>query len=295
MIDLTNCKSGKESQQIMIQNLGFSDYFDYRLKTINFDHAYYSEGWHMGMKEMLDSVFNLTDKVTLDIGCSAGITTYLMQLCGSDSYGTDIDPDILKKCPFNIQDHLFCCESTKLTEVFTSQKFDFIHSHAVFEHFPNWEYTIVVANQIADLLNKRGIFFCVLDMGPHLIPEQILQLQKKYYDFDVTHINVWPREKWIELFKSIGLTDISDILDPMIGCFISETQFAYQYEYNWGKFAFTKDKYENVLKVMLPRFKQMLDKQKEYKNKILVYHDVLNKIEMNSILQLELKKHLKME
>jgi SAM-dependent methyltransferase len=260
------------------------------------DHKHIGE-WNYGFLELLHSMFDLGNKRCLDIGCAAGTTTKIMNdFVNNVSYGCDINPRIIEASPFKeIKDKLFCIESTELSKHFDVDSFDLVQSHVTFEHFPNWKYSIKVAKEINKVLKSNGIFFCILDCGEHQTVEQLVERQKKDRNLDVTHVNMWPRQRWIDLFTKLGLTNISDIVCPMVGCFIStKARFAYYHEYQsgWGMFCFIKGDYNIALSEIYPRFSGLLQRQKDFKNIKEIYKVCLDQLPCNPIMKTEIAKWL---
>jgi len=243
---------GYEKQKRLMEKIGYADYFDYWKEEIGLS-PYDLGQWHFDFVKMLNDVFDIKNKMVLDIGCSGGITTKLMrdQCNASEAFGCDVNPNVIDKTPFlDIKSNLIHCDTTEMSSHFSPGFFDFINSHMVFEHFPDWEYSINVAKEISVLLNNGGIFFCVLDCSPNLqnkTESDLIAIRESGINVDITHTNVQDINKWKDLFSSVGLVDLSTILLPIVNSFVGTDGFSFYEQYNWDMLCFGKGKVEDCI------------------------------------------------
>lgn len=284
---------GYEHQQEIMNSIGYDDYFKYWKQEIKLD-PYQIGTWHEGFADLLNSTFDLQNKIVLDVGCSGGVTSKLMKARGaSEAYGIDINPNVIINSPHgDIKPFLYCYETTKMSELFINTKFDFINSHMAFEHFPSWEYSVEVAKQIYNILNKNGIFFCVLDCGEHATLEQLKAIRDSGVNIDITHTNVYPLNNWLEMFSSIGLTNITDIFCPIVNIFRSKYNFSYFENYDWHMFCFGKGNYKHFVAMGVSQITKLLKIQKfKRRNIVPIYKRVMAKGNINDNIKFLIERY----
>lgn len=268
-------------QTELVKTLSYKDYFEYTTKEKKTNH-YVFGARQISYGEMIDLAFDISKRNVLDIGCAGGSIVLAFYQRGAIAYGCDINETILKKSPFlEIKDNLIIIDTVELPKIFKENTFDFIHSHQVFEHFPDWDYSVEVVKGIKRLLKPGGIVYISLVCGEHLTYQELLELRKRGHDVDVTHINIWPMEKWRNLFKELGFIDVTDIFCPIIDCYQSNAGFSFFKEYHWHQFCFAKGfSYGYYLKLGEKKILNLLRRQKSYAD-INIYEEVIQTREVN--------------
>lgn len=198
------------------------EYFDFCKKEHGFDMT--SKGdWQRAYVEMQIRVFpDLKTMKCLDFGCAMGATTSTFNDNGVNMVGVDVSPWYVENSPFtDLKGKLFSYTG-KLP--FSSKQFDFIHSQQVVEHIPEPD-LLPTLKEIARVC-KRGALVYIATTEEDNTPIESRG--------DPTHCACLSKEKWIELFKSVGLVDVSSDYQPKY-----ESESFYK-QYNWVQFVFKR-------------------------------------------------------
>lgn len=232
---------GELFQTDSMSRIGYTNYFDYWKKEIGLD-PYDINDWHYGFIDLLNTIFLSPGNKVLDLGCAGGTTTLLLNNLGHyHVFGCDINAEVIQNTPHNeIKNRLYKIDTTKLSKHFVPNYFDFINSHMVFEHFPDWEYSKKVVSEVSKILKEGGLFFCVTVCGINQNLEEMIAIRNTGVNIDITHVNVRPRNMWVDEFLSNGLVDVSNIYCPLVDCFVSNVKFSYFEQHKWDMFVFAK-------------------------------------------------------
>lgn len=168
---------------------------------------------------------------------------------------------------------MLAIETDSLKQYFEKETFDFIHSQQVFEHFSSKDYSERVLNAIYELLKYNGFLYVGLVTGEHLTQEELYAEKAQGVNIDVTHINVWPREYWLEVFKRCKFHSVEEWLSPIFNCYQTNSGFSYFKEYHWHQFFYSKGKID-CSKFAKEQLKNLLDKQKNYAD-TNIYNEIL--------------------
>jgi len=187
------------------------DYFDYTRKYRNFDPYCYGQA-QRDYAGMIDRVFGLRGKTVLDLGCAGGSTLKAFcEVCGADALGCDINARVIARCPFKKKRRRLACVPTEaLSDYYPAGCFDLVHSQQVFEHFPDWPYSVAVIREIAQVVKPGGLVYVGLVAGPHKTPDQLRTDPTE----DSTHINIWPLDQWRRAFILAGFVDVDRDYQP---------------------------------------------------------------------------------
>ena len=260
----------ESDQKAQVSNIGYANYSEYVESERHTDHAAYGH-WQENYGRMMDHAFNLKGKIALDIGCASGAMLQSFYECGATVYGCDINSSAIASSPFKkIKDHIIAADFCDVTQ-FNNMSFDLIHSSQVFEHFPSKEYSENVVKRISEIAGETFVYISLVT-GEHLTQTQLLEMRSKGEDIDITHVNIWPNEYWIDLFIKYGFSDISSHITPIINCYICKNGFSYFSEYHWDQFVFQKHPV-GIEEYAAKFLASLLDRQRDYANK-KIYNSV---------------------
>jgi len=168
-----------------------------------YDHYRFDRGfdafdfgqWQTTYAEMVCRVFALDEStVLLDLGCAGGANTEGFLQRGVDAWGCDISEYMIAASPF-AAGRLRVTSADDLSP-FDDVMFDFVHSQQVFEHVPE-DVCGMMFYELHRVLRSRGLLFVGLVVAegepPAFSP-----------DDDCTHVNVKPRQWWLDLAAQYG-------------------------------------------------------------------------------------------
>jgi len=159
-----------------------------------YDEHYYQTGFggsHYGREQKWLRYFgdvathlvaDLSPKTALDVGCALGMLVESLRDRGVDADGIDISTFAVSHARTDIREHLF---EGSILDPFPRPLYDLVICTEVLEHVPPKEAPSAVANLCR---HARQIIFSSTPI-----------------DFaEASHLNVQPREHWIELFSRHG-------------------------------------------------------------------------------------------
>lgn len=145
-------------------------------------------GWINFLEKQLPELKNRHSKKTLEIGCSIGAFSKILQERGLEVTSTDISEFIINKARNLQKDVKFLVfDVEKGGKV--GNNFDYIFAFEVVEHLKNPESALIHVNK---LLNKGGTFI----FSTPFPSQQSLA--------DPTHISVHEASMWLQLGKKVG-------------------------------------------------------------------------------------------
>lgn len=281
---LISTKNAQESiegsivQKKQLERLNFENYTEYLNQTNRGDHAHYGL-WQIKYGEMFNYLISLHDKKVLDVGCASGAMMFSFYEQGAEVYGCDVNETAIQRSPFeSIKENILHIDTTEIHKHF-KLKFNFIHSQQVFEHFPGKEYSEKVVKSILHVLDDYGIIYIALACGEHLSEDELIKMHNAGIDVDITHINLWPKEFWRQIFAKHRLIDASYIYEPIINCYQYPTGdhqvFSFFQEYHWDQFILVKNP-DSHLEAASQRIEMMLQNQKDFAD-TRIYKEVLSR------------------
>jgi SAM-dependent methyltransferase len=126
--------------------------------------------WQYMLKDIYENQNSFQNKSCLEYGCGAGRNLVNMAILGGFSRVDGID--ISKSNAFNAQSFLrqklgdlgvnsVCIEGDGFTCLpFSNNSYDFVMSHQVFIHIPNYEVRASIIRDIKRILKEGGVFIC---------------------------------------------------------------------------------------------------------------------------------------
>lgn len=153
----------------------------------------------------------LKPKTLLDVGCGTGLLVYYLRKMGVDAYGVDVSNYAVSKAYPSISRCLLSGSILKLP--YSKKSFDVVTSFNVLEHLPKEQIPKALAE-----CNRVKIHYCL-----HKVYTTENRWMEKFHGGDISHISVFPREWWRQLFRKIGLQEIN-IFFPKLPSFM-ETIF----------------------------------------------------------------------
>jgi len=173
-------------------------YFNNKL-TSNYQ-SYQSKNIYPAFFQFSKSISKLINiNRVLDIGCAKGYLVLAFKKINIDAYGVDISDYAIKHSPKLIKKNLIKINVEKQKLPFPNNYFDLVISTEVIEHISSHHFLL---NEIKRVLKPNGrIFFTT--------PSHNLK-NKMGIPIDKTHVSVFPRKKWLKLFKKHSLININD-------------------------------------------------------------------------------------
>lgn len=144
------------------------------------------------LQELLD-VTGSGNKNLLDVGCGDGNFVSMARRKGVEAWGIDKEPRVSNKYI-----------SPEPVESFgTGKKYDLITMFHVLEHLRG---PLGSLSKLSDYLKRGGYLVIEVPLVGNLSEKF---LKKEYFAyFDKTHVNLWPKEKWLRLIRKAGLTPV---------------------------------------------------------------------------------------
>ena len=132
----------------------------------------------------------LKPKRVLDIGCAKGFHVLFFRKFGAEAYGVDVSKYAIERAPKSIRRYLFVTNCEQECLPFPDNYFDLVTMFEVIEHLGNYDYTL---REISRVLNSCGMLFITTPLPPG--------------DQDPTHIHVWDRTTWLNIFSKHGFQE----------------------------------------------------------------------------------------
>lgn len=139
----------------------------------------------------------LEEKATiLDYGCAKGFLVKALRILGAEAYGCDISEYAISNVDSSVS--RFCNLATDTGDIsLFSRSYDWMIAKDVFEHIPEPELRILLANA-KDRVNRM---FVVVPLGVDDTSDKFVVPE---YDKDVTHVLARSKQWWLEFFNSQG-------------------------------------------------------------------------------------------
>ena len=136
----------------------------------------------------------------LDVGCAKGFLVEALVKLGVDAYGCDISEFAIRNSPPGVRERLFRLDASGGGLPFPDRHFDLVASLQTFEHIREHDGLL---REILRVLEPRGVLFVEVPTPGN--PGR-----------DVTHVNVLPRERWLELFGRFGFRPLDRDIVPYL-------------------------------------------------------------------------------
>lgn len=200
-------------------------YFDFCKNVNNFDMNSIGE-WQNKYFYMLKDIFeeHISKKhKMLDVGCATGVLLETFRRNGLDNmYGGDVSDWYIDSSPFKeIKSRMCNMIENKIPH--PADSFYFIHMSQAIEHVPE--------DKIPELLNE---LYRVMMPGGILYISTVGPLLPGTTDVDPTHISLFTREKWEQLFLNAKFGNVFGFYKDRF----QNNKMAK--EYDWVNFVLTK-------------------------------------------------------
>ncbi len=160
------------------------DYYDHYGSTAGVpydrDQPVWQKHFHTFAKTLIE---RYKPRTMLDVGCAKGFLVEQLRDQGVEAFGVDVSPYAISQVREDIRPH---CRVAKGTETLPGQ-YDLITCVEVAEHVPEAEARIMIEEMCR---HTDQVIFSSTDDG---------------FD-EPTHINIHPKEYWVELFKQQGFS-----------------------------------------------------------------------------------------
>ena len=201
------------------------NYFDFCKNVNNFDMNVIGE-WQNQYFRMLKDIFeeHIGKKhKMLDIGCATGVLLETFRRNGFDNmFGGDVSDWYIKNSPFNEVTQRMCnIVENKIPH--PTDSFYFVHMSQTIEHIPE--------DKIPEVLNE---LYRVMMPGAILYISTVGPLIQGTTDVDPTHISLFTREKWEQLFLEAKFRNVFGFYKDRF----QNNKMAK--EYDWVNFVLTK-------------------------------------------------------
>jgi len=190
----------------------------------DYEHIYttiYKKGYHAGYKnlqikekypQLLTDAYHF--KSILDIGCSQGRAVLEYQKLGKNAYGIDVSKEAIRQ---SLEQNIFHCLHASVLDIpFKNNFIDAVVTCDVLEHLAEED----LSKAIKELVRiTKEWFFIKVAYKVEMSDKWLKVLRKatgQYNDLPNLHLSVFPKEKWIELFKKEGVKFKEEYHDILI-------------------------------------------------------------------------------
>lgn len=182
---------GENLSTLVYEKLGSKfydeEYFEGKNKS-GYSNGYsYETVYHNFEKIASYLLWKFNPKRVLDIGCAKEYLVLLFKNKGIESYGVDISEYAISHAPEKVKKFLFKVDIEKEKLPFPDNFFDGITIIEVLEHLYNFEFALKECKRV---LKKGGFLFVTTPFEDDGV--------------DISHINVHPRDFWIEKISGLG-------------------------------------------------------------------------------------------
>jgi len=129
----------------------------------------------------------------LEVGCAAGKFVKVLRRLGIEAFGVDLSSYVISKANVDVRTFLYNVDVEAEKLPFDNEFFDMIVAIETMEHFANITYALENLKQV---LKVGGLMFIT-------VPKP-----RPWAGRDITHVNLWTKDKWIEYFSNNGFSSL---------------------------------------------------------------------------------------